>query len=91
VLVVKSTRHVVLGDGLNRLRGSTVALGLERCLLIPSPTGAETPGATLNGGRNSPSKNVKILNERQKRPRERSASLAEIKCERRLSHFSARR
>jgi hypothetical protein len=61
-----------------------VALGLERCLLMPSPTGAETSGAAFNGGCNNPRKNVKILNERQKRSRKRAASIAEIKMRKTL-------
>jgi len=36
---------------------------------------AETSGAAFNGGRNNPRKNVKILNERQKRPRKSAASI----------------
>jgi len=51
---------------------------------MPSPTGAETSGAAFNGGRNHPRKNVKILNERQKRPRKRAASIAEIKMRKTL-------
>jgi hypothetical protein len=84
VLVFNSHTHVVLRDELNRRRGSTVALGLERCLLMPSPTGAETSGAAFNGARKNPRKNVKILNERQKRPRKRAACIAEIKMRKTL-------
>jgi len=51
---------------------------------MPSPTGAETSGAAFNGGRNNPRKNVKILNERQKRPRKRAVSIAEIKMRKTL-------
>jgi len=40
--------------------------------------------AAFNGGRNTPRKNVKILNERQKRPRKRAASIAEIKMRKTL-------
>src|SRR5271156_3834677 len=38
----------------------------------------------FNGGRNNPRKNVKILNERQKRPRKRAASIEEIKMRKTL-------
>jgi hypothetical protein len=51
---------------------------------MPSPTGVETSGATFNGGRNNPRKNAKILNERQRRPRKRAASIAEIKMRKTL-------
>jgi hypothetical protein len=37
-----------------------------------------------SGGRNNPRKNVKILNERQKRARKRAASIAEIKMRKTL-------
>src|ERR1700726_4939449 len=40
--------------------------------------------AAFNGGRNNPRKNVKILNERQKRPRKRAASIAELKMRKTL-------
>jgi hypothetical protein len=42
------------------------------------------PRQASHGGRNNPRKNVKILNERQKRPRKRSASIAEIKMRKTL-------
>jgi hypothetical protein len=37
-----------------------------------------------SGGRNNPRKNVKIVNERQKRPRKRVTSIAEIKMRKTL-------
>ena len=44
----------------------------------------EFAGADFNGARNNPRKNVKMLNEGQKRPRKRAASIAETKMRKTL-------
>jgi hypothetical protein len=57
---------------------------LSDVCLCPLGQGAETSGAAFNGERNNPRKNVKVLNERQERPRKRAASIAEIKMRKTL-------